>query len=136
MNTIQNVEKGEQANILLFACFDLSTDLCLCRHPNPPQIQDSGCFEVINLQRSWRQLVIPASLPESLKTNKQTSRRVELLCESIFLVPLKVFQENTGIQPDNSLDEGLIKRHLVPVDVGPGEIQQHHHRPQRCRENT
>jgi len=100
--------------------------LDLWRHLNPPQIQGSGCSEVINLQRLWRQFIIPASLPESQEKN----RRVELLFrESVFLVPLKVFQGNVGIQTANKLDEGLIKRSLVTVRSGPGGIQQLHHRP-------
>lgn len=34
-------------------------------HPGPPQIQGSGYFEVVNLERAWKQFLILAALAES-----------------------------------------------------------------------
>lgn len=100
----------------------------LQRHPNSPQVQGSRCFEVSNLHRAQR-LLLP------YENHRKKNRRGELLCESIFLVPLTVFQVNAGIQAANRWDEQPIRRCLVPVHAEPGRVQRHLHRTWRCKEN-
>lgn len=58
--------RGNKPTFCSLLHFDLSTDLW--RHLNPPQIQGSQCFEVINPQRAC---IIPPSIPGSQKKKQK-----------------------------------------------------------------